>query len=371
MAITNWDGKLNANEVYSDLFNVILRHVIFTDNIDDTKASLLDLSRVDGGLYGDTILYTSYDIHDTYEWKGDAEAANLLDVNRNESEITQTITLDKFRQINLTTDQYLTKRAWQDATAFGQFNSALLQNIQDTRRTYESRYFNTFLGTNETDIGRQSLEVTLQAEQANETPMQTEARNRIDAQTIAMFMANLMVDMEDTTRDYNDYGYLRSYNSENLIAVWNSEYVNKITRLDTPTIYNRKSALADKFGEYTLPARYFGTVLTANGTTPSSNLDIRTLVEVKINNVTYFPGDLLPGNTEYKANEAYKNDNTIIFKIIDKRSVPYMTGFSTATEFFNPRALNENHYLTWGFNVLEHLHNLPFITVRAKVAEAS
>lgn len=369
MAVTNWDGKLNPNEIYSDLYNVILRHVIFTDNIDDTKASLLDMSRVDGGLYGDTILYTSFDIQDTYEWTGDAETANLLDVNRNESEITQAITLDKFRQINLTTDQYLTKRAWADASAFGQFNSALLQNIQDTRRVFDSRYFNTFIGTNETTVGKQSLSITLQAEVAGETAEQTEARNRIDAQTIAMFMANIMVDMEDTTRDYNDYGYLRSCNSNNLIVVWNSELVNTITRLDTPTIYHRNSALADKFGEYTLPARYFGNILTANGTTGSANSTIRTLIERKIENVTYFPGDLLPGNTEYNANEAYTEDNTIAFKIMDKRSVPYMVGFSTATEFFNPRALNENHYLTWGYNSLEHLHNLPFVTVRINKAE--
>lgn len=368
MAVTNWDGRLNPNEVYSDLYNVILRHVVFTDNIDDTKASLLEQSRVDGGLYGDTILYTSFDIQNTYEWQGDAEAANLLDVNRNTSEITQEVRLDKFRQINLTTDQYLSKRAWADATAFGQFNSALLQNIQDTRRVFDSRYFNTFIGTNETDIGLQSLEITLQAEGEAETPEQTEARNRIDAQTIAMFMANLMVDVEDTTRSYNDYQYLRSYNSNNLIAVWNSEYVNKITRLDTPTIYNRNSALADKFGEYTLPARYFGKVLTSSGTTTSTNLTIRTLVERKINEVTYFPGDLLPASTSYEANEAYEQDDTIAFKIMDKRSVPYMTGFSTSTEFFNPRALNENHYLTWGYNKLAHLHNLPFITVRVKKA---
>lgn len=369
MAVQNWDGRLNPNEVYSDLYNVILRHVIFSDNIDDTKSSLLDMSRVDGGLYGDTVVYTSYDIGDTYEWTGDEEAANLLDVNRNETEISQAVRLDRFRQINLTTDRYLSKRAWADETAFGQFNSALLQNIYDTRRVFDSRYFNTFVGTNETDVGKQTLEITLQKEVADETAQQTEARNRLDAQAISMFMADLMVDMEDTTRDYNDYGYLRSYNSNNLIAVWNSNWVNKITRLDTPTIYHRDSALADKFGEYTLPARYFGTTLTSAGQTSSNNTTVRTLVELKISGKTYFPGDLLPNSYSYKENEAYTEDNTIIFKVMDKRSIPYMVGFSTATEFFNHRALNENHYLTWGYNTLEHLHNLPFITVRAKAAQ--
>lgn len=370
MAVQNWDGRLNVNEVYSDLYNVILRHVVFTDNIADTKKSLLDMSRVDGGLYGDTLLHTSYDIGDTYEWLGDQEAANLLNVNRNESEVTQAVELDRFRQINLTTDEYLSKRAWQNSGAFGQFNSALLQNINDTRRVFDSRYFNTFIGTNETAVGKQKQTITLQKVGATETPQETEARNRINAQTIATYMANLMVEMEDETRDYNDLGYLRSSNSKNLIAVWNSAWVNKITHLDTPTIYNRNSALADKFGEYTLPARYFGTVKTVGGTTPASNLVIRTLVERKIGDVNYFPGDLLPGETAYKANEAYEEDATIAFKIMNKNSVPYMVGFSTATEFVNPRALNKNHYLTWGYNTLKHLWQYPFVTVRAVAAQS-
>lgn len=369
MAVVNWQGRLNPNEVYSDLFNVIMRHVVFSDNIADTKASLLEMSKVDGGLYGDTILYTAFDIGDTYEWTGDLEAANLLDVNRNKTQKTQAVVLDKFRQINLTTDEYLSKRAWSDVAAFGQFNSALLQNIQDTRRVFDSRYFNTFIGTHETDIGKQLLEITLQKEEDGETPEQTEARNRIDAQTIAKFMADLMVEVEDTTRDYNDYEYLRSVNSEDLIAVWNSEWVNKITRLDTPTIFNRDKALADKFGEYTLPARYFGKVKTEAGTTSDANLTIRTLVERKIAGKTYFPGDLLPNSTAYEAGEAYEEDNTIAFKVMHKKSVPYMVGFSTSTEFMNPRALNKNTYLTWAYNTLQHLYNLPFITVRAKAAQ--
>ena len=45
-----------------------------------------------------------------------------------------------------------------------------------------------------------------------------------------------------------------------------------------------------------------------------------------------------------------------------------MVGFNASTEFMNPRALNQNDYITWGFNTLEHLHNYPFITVRAKAA---
>lgn len=371
MAIVNWDGRLNTNEVYSDLYNTILKHVIFTDNYTDANKSVFDLSKVDGGLYGDQALYTSYDIGETYDWLGDAEASKLLDVNRNETEITQSVELDKFRQTFVTTDNYLSKRAWADESAFGQFNSALLQNLKDTKDTFDELYFNTFLGTDETDIGKQSQTITLQKEVAGETNAETEARNRIDAQHIAQFTADLIVDLEDSTRDYNDYGYRRKVNANDLIAVWSSEWVNKITKLDLPTIYHDQSALADKFGQYKLPARYFGTVKTAAG--ESTGVE-RTLVEgdftgTDAQKVHLLPGDIIPTGAAYKANEAYVEDKTIVYKLMHKKSLPYMVGFNASTEFMNARALNENHYITWGFNTLEHLHNYPFITVRAKAAE--
>ena len=371
MAITNWDGRLNTNEVYSDLYNTVLKHVIFTDNYTDANRSVFDLSKVDGGLYGDQALYTSYDIGETYDWLGDAEASKLLDVNRNDTEITQSVELDKFRQTFITTDNYLSKRAWTDESAFGQFNSALLQNLKDTKDTFDELYFNTFLGTDETNIGKQKQTITLKKVEASETNAETEARNRIDAQHIAQFTSDLIVDLQDSTRDYNDYGYRRKYKADDLIAVWNSEWVNKIDKMSQPITFNADKALADKFGQYKLPSRYFGTVKTAGGTSTGAE---RTLVEgdftgTDTQKVHLLPGDIIPTGATYKANEAYVEDKTIVYKLMHKNSLPYMVGFNASTEFMNPRALNENHYITWGFNTLEHLHNYPFITVRAKAAE--
>lgn len=371
MAITNWNGQLASNDVYSDLWNVLIRHEVFTDNYTDANKSVFDLSKVDGGLYGDRILYTSYDIGETYDWLGDAEASKLLDVNRNETEITQDIVLDKFRQTFTTTDAYLSKRAWTDESAFGQFNSALLQNLKDTKDTFDELYFNTFLGTDETDIGKQKQEITLQKVGTSETNAETEARNRIDSQHIAQFTSDLIVDLQDSTREYNDYGYRRKYKADDLIAVWNSEWVNKIDKMSQPITFNADKALADKFGQYKLPARYFGTRKTAGGT--STGVE-RTLVEGDFTGsdnkkVHLMPGDIIPTGATYKANEAYVEDKTIVYKLMHKKSLPYMVGFNASTNFQNPRALLENNYITWGFNTLEHLHNYPFITVRAKAAE--
>lgn len=375
--MATFNGQLRSNEIFAALYNMIISQQVFADNIYDTKASLVDASRVDGSLYGDTKLYYSTDVLKSAPWGNDAEAANLLNLYRPDAPECQAIYIDQFRQICLTVDNYLSKRAWSTESAFSEFNSVMLGWIRDTKRVYDSTLFNSYVGTAESNIGGQS--VTINVDAAPTTASEIESYNRIVAQTIATEMADLMVDLEDVTRDYNDYGNLRSYNSDSLIAVWNSDWVNKITRLDLPTIFHKDSATSDKFGEYTLPGRYFGKVNTAAGTAPANNATVRSLVEKDYtvgsdtNAVTthVFPGQLVPAGAAYLANETYTVDTTIAFKIMHKRSVPYMSAFEVGTSFFNPKSLTETHYLTYGHNTLEYLKNYPFITVRVVAAQAS
>lgn len=362
-----FNGQLRSNEIYAALYNMIISQQVFADNIYDTKASLVDAARVDGGLYGDTKLYYSTDVLKTNPWGNDAEAANLLSLDRPDAPEVQSIVLDQFRQIRLTLDNYLSKRAWGTEGAFAQFNSVMLGWIRDTKRVYDSTLYNTYIGTTVTEEGDQSITITVGAEPTDGNA-EIEAYNRLTAQTIAARMSDLMVNLEDVTRDYNDYGHLRSYDSNSLIAVWNSAVVNKINKIDLPMIFHADRARADKFAEYTLPARYFGNINAAAGTAPASNNSIRSLIEgdytVDGTTTHVFPGDLIPGGATYAANETYTEDPTIAFKIMHKRSVPFMSAFEVGTSFFNPRSLTENHYLTWGYNTLEYLKNYPFITVK-------
>ena len=371
-------GQLNQNEVFAALYNMIISQQVFADNIADTKSTLADLSRVDGSLYGDTKLYYSTDVLKSFEWTGDAEAANLLKLHRPQAPECQAISIDTFRMIPLTVDNYLTKRAFSTEGAFSAFNNQMLGWMRDTKRIYDATLFNSFIGTESSVEGKQSIQITLPAEPDGADDYNTEAYNRLCAQTIATDMANLMVDLEDVSRDFNDYGNLRSYNLSDLRFVWNAEVVNKIRKLDMPTIFH-KDGLVDKFAEHTLPARYFGNVNTNAGTTGASNITIRSLIEKDYNTVEpdqagydekkhIFPGDLLPANTAYEANETYGEDPSIVCKIYHKDSVPFMTAFETATDFFNPRALTETHFLIWGYNGLEYLKNYPFITVKTVVA---
>ena len=377
----NFSGTLNQNEIFAALYNMIISQQVFADNIYDTKSTLADMSRVDGTLYGDTKLYYSTDVLKSFAWTNDAEAQNLLKLHRPEAPEVQAITIDTFRMIPITVDNYLSKRAFSTEGAFSAFNNQMLGWMRDTKKVYDATMFNSFVGTHVAGLeddgkgAKQNITVTLPAEPDGVDDYNTEAYNRIVAQTIAQAMADLIVDLEDVNRDYNDYGNLRSYSANDLIFVWNSEWVNKIKKLDLPTIFH-KDGLIDKFAQHTLPSRYFGNINTSAGTTGGANITIRSLIEKDYNTVEpdqvgydsakhIFPGDLLPSSTAYEANETYTEDASIIFKVYHKNSIPFMTAFETGTEFFNPRSLTSTHYLIWGYNTLESLKNYPFITAKA------
>ena len=376
-----FNGTLNQNEIFAALYNMIISQQVFADNIYDTKSTLADMSRVDGTLYGDTKLYYSTDVLKSFEWTNDAEAQNLLKLHRPQAPEVQAITIDQFRMIPLTVDNYLSKRAFATEGAFSAFNSQMLGWMRDTKKVYDATMFNSFVGTHVAGLeddgkgAKQNVIIALPGEPDSADDYNTEAYNRIVAQTVAASMADLIVDLEDVSRDYNDYGNLRSYNVNDLVFVWNSEWVNKIKKLDLPTIFH-KDGLIDKFAQHTLPARYFGNINTSSGAVGGTNLTVRSLIEkdyntVEPNEVGYdeakhvFPGDLLPANTAYDAYETYSEDGDIVFKVYHKNSIPFMTAFETGTEFFNPRSLTSTHYLIWGYNTLESIKNYPFITARA------
>lgn len=373
-------GQLKPNEIFGSIFNMIISQEVLADNIYDTKATLADMSRVDGSLYGDTKLYYSTDVLGSIEWTNDSEAQDLLKLHRPKAPDCQPITIDQFRMIPVTVDNYMTKRAFSTEGAFSEFNSQMLSWIRDTKRVYDSTLFNTFVGTNTAEKTTENItiELPVQEPDAGRSPEQMEASNRLIAQTIAKAMADLLVEIEDVSRDLNDYGNLRSYNDEDLVFVWNSEWVNQINKLDVPMIFHKD--IVDKFAQHTLPARFFGTVISSSGSAATNNSTVRSLVEKDYNTVApsnssydpglhIFPGDLIPEGKSYEANEAYTVDPNIVFKVYHKRSIPFMTGFETGTEFFNPRSLTETHYLIWGYNTLEHLKNYPFVTATAEYAQ--
>ena len=362
--MANFTGTLNSNKIYAAIFNMIISQRVFGDNIKGTNARYMEEAREDGTLYGDTKLYYACDILKTRDWLNDAEAPKLLELERPQAPKCQSITMDVFRIAKVTLDNYLSKQAWSTEGAFSEFNSVVESMLSDTKRVYDATLFNTFIGTHETSIGKQKVSITLpKAPASSATEQEVEAYNRVSAQTIAKKLADIFDELEDPNRDYNDYGYMRSYDMSDFKVIWNSEYLNKITKIDLPTIFHKDiydGLLSDK-----LPAKYFGTINASSGTTSEANTTVRSLIETDYGSVHVYPGELLPASTAYQANTTYTEDATIACKIYKKGAVPFMSAFTVATSFFNPQSLTDTRMLIFGHNTLEQLHNYPFITVRA------
>ena len=358
-----FSGTLNPNEIFSSLFNMIISQQINADNIKEGFSSLVNRARVDGGLYGDTKLYYDTDVLKSNAWGGDTEAANLLSLDRPADPECQAIMLNTFRQIRVTVDYYLSKRAWKDEGAFSQFNSVTLGWLRETKKVYDQTTYNVFIGTHVSSV-QADKEITLSGITAAATTADEESMARIRAQLIGKGIADLMIAMKDVSRDFNDYNHLKSYDEDEITIIFNSAYVNEITYLDLPTIFH-KEGIVKKINQDLLPSRYFGNVLAASKTVGATD-DVRACYEqeITVGGVSYhlFAGDKFPVGAVVASGDGYEVDATIIAKVVTKLP-PYMSAFEVGTSFFNPRSLTENHYLTFGHNELEHLYAHPFVRV--------
>ena len=366
---------LNPNEIFASLANMFISQQVFADNIGKHQ-TLVDKARVDGSLYGDKKLYYSTDVLKSVPWGADSEAANLLALDRPADPKVQDITLDVFRQIRLTVDNYLSKRAWSNEGAFSSFQSVMLGWMRETKRVYDGTLYNVFIGTSESNVGKQKQAIDLTTGLSGLSGIE---KDRKEAELIAQAIADLLVEMGDYNRDFNDYQFLRSYANESIKVVWNSKYINKIRKVDLPTIFH-KEGLIDKFEEDVMPNRYFGRAIAASdigsgkvigsdGAYDSTKGTLRAAKEFDYNNKHYFPGDALATSGTYvavvgglDAKDVYLEDAKVICKVLVKLP-PMMSAFEVGTSFFNARSLTENHYLTWGHNTLAYLKNYPFITI--------
>lgn len=358
-------GALNPNEIFSSVFNMIISQQINADNIKEGFSSLVNKARTDGGLYGDTKLYYDTDVLKSHAWGGDTEATNLLALDRPEDPECQAISLNIFRQIRVTVDNYLSKRAWKDEYSFSQFNSVTLGWLRETKKVYDQTTYNAFIGTHKSPV-QADVNITLSNITTPATTADEESLARIRAQKIGRGIADLMVAMKDVSRDFNDYGHLKSYDEEEVKIIWNAKYINEIRYVDLPTVFH-KDGVVKKIDSDMIPARYFGNVLTASKTV-GANDDVRAMYEqeITVSSINYhlFAGDKFPVGAVVASGDGYEVDDTIIAKVVTVLP-PYMSAFEVGTSFFNPRSLTENHYLTFGHNSLEHLYAHPFVRVKA------
>lgn len=347
-----FSGTLNRNHIQNALFNMIISQDVIGGSI-KANYNLVDKARVDGTLYGDTKLYIDTPTLVSVAWNQDgADETNVLALHRPPAPKTQAITMGVYRQVRLTKDDYLSKQAFGTEGAFAQYQSILDGRLNKTKEVYDNTTYNAFFGTVE---ATKEVEVAL-----SDITATGEEKNRLEAQTIANAIADLIADMKDYGYEYTKNGFLRAFGEDDIKIVWNTKFLNKITKLDLPTVFHKD--IMDKFGEDKLPARFFGEVnaeaTAGNGTT------VRALVEQEIGSNHYFAGELIKVTDTAPAGKSYTVDEDVICKVYTKLP-PYMSAFNVGTSFFNAKNLSTNMYQTWGHNVLEALDSEAIVTVHA------
>ncbi len=393
--MANFTGTLNTNEFYNSLFNAYRLIEVFADSLEALDDSLARQFRADGGMYQDKSVFTDMDVLWSRIW--DPSNTNVLAPEMQVLPVQQEIVLDKKRQIGLYTDQYLSKRAWMDPYVFDGFNSVVQAQVGNTRRLYEQRMVDTYVGTVSTDKGSQTVQIDLSAAVGSATGNDA---NELQVKTIAKTIGDIFVGMADSSREWNDYGFMKAYPKDDFIIIWSAEWYNKMTFVDLPSIFHIDKLL--EAGK-PLPAKYFGKAAAA-GTADGSTHRAMQEYSIRTNaSGTYsasgttiahvFPGDLLPSGTPIVAAtaaetyatyatanvngktmsidvatgvHAYTEDANVIAKIVHKNGIRYLSSFETETEFFNARNLSSNRYLTWMFAEPQYLYNYPLVTVMAK-----
>ena len=356
-----FNGHLTENEVFGTLFNQVIAIETYSDNYTDNYSKLLKYAKVDASQYGDVRLYIDTDALKSYEWGGDAEAPKLLQLMRPEDPAVQAIYLDKFRQIGVTVGGILDRRGFGSEGAFSQFNSTVHGWIADTADIFRTTYYNAFIGTHTAENDEQNITITVQKDQN-------------DALTASVALADLITDVKHVSRKYNELGYLRNFKEKDLIIVWNSKYYNQLTYGDKPVVFHDVDLT--NIEKEVLPSDYFGTIVGTSGTTtiPADGTQVyRTLIEGDFTGtdgktVHLFPSQIIPEGAVVNQNETYIEDDTIAFKLIAKKAVPFLTSFATSSVFNNERSLTQTHFYTFSYNTLEARKGLPFIT--AKFVEA-
>ena len=284
---------------------------------------------------------------------------------------------------------------WTDK--YDEFRSVVQKQVSDTKKVYEQRLLDVFVGCYDapkSQVPKMAVSVTLP------TDTDAEKQNRLQSMEIAKTIGDILTDMSDTTADYNQNKFLKRFDESDIDIIWNAKYYNEIRYVDLPTIFHKDELLKKGI---VLPARYFGdagsAAANADGTTYRSTDEY--FIPVATNGtynaagpkvVHVFPGDILPSGTPLSLSSAtyatltaevngvsrtlsvctkascYKEDDTVICKLVHKNAIKYMSSFETGTEFFNPKNLTKNRYLTWAYAEPVALRGYPIVTIRAAQA---
>lgn len=367
-----FNGYMNSNEIYEALHNI---NILFLQLAPQTvkKDEIVSTVEKAVGFYGDSGIKIGCDITGTYPFEMDAEATKLLAVNRNKSQKVERYTINHWRMTDTTVDAYISKRAFLDEGTFATFNGYLVGTLSQAMDAFESGTVKSSIGTYTDPNANCTIEVSMPAADG------TEATERLRAAAIRKAILDLKAEIADNSRKYNGYGFYASYDWNDFTPVFSTKYTNEVNAQALYSTFNPEYIKMASEGRQWTP-KWFGNVYTSGNTTNAlNNTTSFSLVECNSDGTdnfpltaeqiaagTYriFPGDLLPNGFTYKANEAYRKDDSVIGKIFAPDYVVYLTGYQQGDAFYNPRSATTNHYLRKGYSDVMFSQFRPVFTLK-------
>lgn len=392
--MAQFQGQLSQNQVKTWLYNQIISIMTFVDNVGTDFDSLVSKFRVDGSKYGDRKQYVSLELPVVNDFVMDSQTdTNALATHRTKGYL-EDIKLDKFKKIALTADSYITPLAFGTEGAFAQFNAALIGTIREAKKVHDAMTFNVRLGTAVATSTAQNVTVTFAGTETAQEKTLMIAKALADVETKLKFPSKNFTDLTGGE-------YVRSYNLSDFVVVGNSEVVNELVYEGMPVTYH-KDGLFKTLGEDVLLPDMFGTCIDTSAklaaisaSTPAAGKPINSstgaytpgvanangkvcsMVEKSVTvggTTTYIrPGDEIPsgatvaatGTPNFGLGEVYMVDTKVLFKIVHKDALPFMSALELSTEFVNPANANSiNHYLFWAYNSNDRIIGVPLITIK-------
>lgn len=371
---TQFNGQLNSGIIYNSMYNAIIAIYQIKQHFTDSY-SLVDRFRKEGSEYGDQLVYMTLDSIPVYDWTNDNEAQNLLAVDRNKKQHEEKITLDVFKQIRLTTDAYMqTKQLWTSENGFSRFASLLLQTMENAKKVYEIKTFDVFVGTVKATGASQSATWDL-TEGGPNLATDPEGAARWFGMKLAERLSNLMYDLRDVRRTWNDIEYEASYDMDEFQLLLPASVANQFKYISMPTIFDNGPLKALLEDAYVLPDIYFGDPVTVTGTEIKANgTTHRFLNSQFVGSTFYNAGDVIPKDTVIASTTAIvvpaytmpdADTTDVLLKLIHKEDCPYMSAYNVRSQFYNARSHTTNNYLTFAHNKLEHIGIFPLITIKS------
>lgn len=352
---TGMNLTLAANAVYSTMSNMCLNLRVDPHDLGDF-GKYYSMFRKDVEPYAQYFRIINTDATTTYAFTGDTNILSTTYPPCTEDKVE----LDKFRQIEVSYEHFRSKAMGGSANIFSDFVSSVTQWVEDTFKLFMGATVNVFLGVTcklDTTSGKPAANkavqtVTIPALSGN--PMEKEASVRVAAGVIADKVQQILDEMKDARRDYNDLGYVRTTPSP--VIIWNDKVVRKLLKkgLQGNTLYQTP----DFNFENTMPERFFG--VGSGSTSSGTGKNYRSLVEQTISNKHYMPGDLLADSlTGLTAADNYQASvegadlasDDIVCVICDSEYPIILHGETADTSFENPKAHINTAWKTWSYGL--------------------